>query len=45
MMGWSGGFGGRGVVGGLLMVLVGVAVLVLVVWAVRALFPGTQGTD
>jgi hypothetical protein len=45
MMGWSDGFGGMGVVGGLLMVLVGVAVLVLVVWAVRVLFPGTHGTD
>jgi len=44
MMGWYGGFGGMGVGGVLLMVLVWVAVLALVVWAVRALFPGTHGT-
>lgn len=45
MMGWYGGLGGMGLVGGLLMVLVWVVVLVLVVWAVRALFPGTHGTE
>jgi putative membrane protein len=45
MMGWYGGFGGMGVGGVLLMVLVWVAVLALIVWAVRALFPGTQGPD
>ncbi len=45
MMNWSGGFGGMGWGGGLLMVLVWVAILVLVIWAVRALFPGTPGVE
>ncbi len=44
MMTWSGGFGGMGWGGGLLMVLLWVAVLVLVIWAVRALLSGMHGT-
>jgi putative membrane protein len=44
MMNGYGGIGGMGVGASLLMVLVWVAVLLLVVWAVRALFPGTHGT-
>ncbi len=39
MMGYGGWLGGMGLFGGVLMLLFWVAVLLLVVWAVRALFP------
>ncbi len=45
MMGWSGGFGGMGWGGDLLMVLLWVGVLVVIVWAVRAWLPSTQGAE
>ncbi len=45
MMNWYGGNGGMGFAGGLVMVIVLVAVVALVVWAVRALFLGTHGTE
>ena len=44
MMNGYSGFGGMGAGASLLMVLAWVAVLVLVVWAVRALVPGMHGT-
>lgn len=45
MMECSGGVGGMGWGGGLLMVLLWVVVLVVIVWAVRAWLPGTQGAE
>ena len=42
MMNGYSGFGGMGVGGSVLMILVWVAVLVLVVWAVRSLGHGTR---
>ena len=44
MMNGYGGFGGMGAGASLLMVLAWVAVLVLVIWAVRARVLGTHGT-
>jgi len=37
------GFGGMGLVGGIVMLLVFVAVVLLVVWAVRAVMPSRHG--
>lgn len=42
MMGYYGNWGWMGWFGGLLMLLFWVAVVLLVVWAVRALFPSQQ---
>jgi putative membrane protein len=46
MMGY-GGYGalGMGLWGGLLMVLVAVAIILLVVWAVRSGFPGQRQSE
>ncbi len=45
MMNWNGGNGSMGWAGGLLMILVTVAVVALILWAVRAQFPGRPGTE
>ncbi len=42
MMNGYSGFGGMGAGASILMILVWIAVVALVVWAVRALFPGTH---
>lgn len=42
MMGYYGGWGAMGWFGGILMVLFWVAVILLVVWAVRAFTPTTR---
>jgi putative membrane protein len=39
------GFGGMGLVGGVVMLLVFVAVVLLVVWAVRAVMPSRLGVN
>ncbi len=44
MMNGYSGMWGMGVTGSLFMVLAWVAILALVVWALRALVPGMQGT-
>lgn len=43
MMWWNGSFGGMSLLGGVLMLLFWVAVVVLVLLAIRALFPSERG--
>lgn len=43
MMWWNGAFGDMSLLGGVLMLAFWVAVVVLVLYAVRALFPSEQG--
>jgi putative membrane protein len=45
MMWWNGAFGGMSLLGGLLMLAFWVAVVLLVLFAVRALFPSERGSE